>query len=109
MKSITAPRKTEKVLPQPVGAFTRPDLPCIICSHASSWKLNGRIPADSNQALTTLYPKVSCNDNVERILFSIYLQHLFQVVESVDFFNRFICAPPGYPRKTKGHSRFMPV
>jgi hypothetical protein len=41
MKSITDPRKTENVLPQPVGAFTNPDFLSIICCQVSSWNVNG--------------------------------------------------------------------
>ena len=41
IKEMSAPRKTEKVFPQPVGAFTKPDLLLIICCHVSSWNANG--------------------------------------------------------------------
>ena len=41
-------RKTENVFPQPVGAFTNPDLLSIIYCHVSSWKENGCRPFDCN-------------------------------------------------------------
>jgi hypothetical protein len=41
MNCISAPKNTEKVLPQPVGAFTKPLSPLTICFQASSWKANG--------------------------------------------------------------------
>src|SRR3954469_8072758 len=61
MKSINAPRNTEKVLPQPVGAFTSPELPAMICSQVSSWKAKGwRLSVDIH-CMIVLYPGDSFN------------------------------------------------
>lgn len=58
MKSIIDPRNTEKVLPQPVGAFTSPDFLSIICCQVSSWNWKGWLPWEASQVVIILYPGV---------------------------------------------------
>src|SRR5574338_1681578 len=61
MKSITAPRKTENVLPKPVGAFTSLLWPLIMCCQVSSCKTKGVTPFLANLSRIIVYPADPCN------------------------------------------------
>ena len=46
---MTAPIKTENVLPQPVGAFTSPLFLSIMCCHVCCWNKKGWWPLEESQ------------------------------------------------------------